>query len=87
MDDYHIQQTLERTFGWKSDKLKSKVKKSDRNEGAKDVWVSNGYLLKCDGGREETRKMNCFRTYILNHWDVIQVCQKEQRMSPKMPGN
>ena len=72
LDEYHIQQALGRTFGWKSDKLKGKVKKAIEMKGLKTFELAMDTYESEMEDEKQLEKLNHFRTYILNHWEVIQ---------------
>jgi len=71
LDEYHIQQAINRTFGFKKNKWKNKVRKA-----LKEFNLDNFMLIldtyECHLEDEKTiKKIDKFRTYILNHWDYI----------------
>lgn len=83
LDDYHIQQALGRTFGWKTDKLKSRVKKAIEEQNSKAFKLAVDTYESTLEDEKQLEKLNRFRTYILNHWDVIQDWRKRTENVPE----
>jgi len=71
LDEYHIQQSINRTFGYRKNEWKDKIREALRNYDLdKFTLILDTYesQLECD---EEIENVTKFRTYILNHWGFI----------------
>src|SRR5690625_2066379 len=71
LDEYHIQQSINRTFGYRKNEWKDKIREAIRNyDFDKFTLILDTYesQLECD---EEIENVTKFRTYILNHWGYI----------------
>lgn len=83
LDEYHIQQALGRTFGWKTNKLKSKAEKAIESKDLKAFELATDTYESTLDEEKQVEKLNRFRTYILNHWDVIQDWRKRTENVPE----
>ena len=83
LDTYHIEQDINRTFGYKKNKWKDKIRKSLKELNLEDFkLILDTYESNLeDEGKIE--KVNEFRTYILNHWDYILDWRERVESAPK----
>src|SRR5690625_1737557 len=71
LDAYHIQQAVNRTFGYKKNKWKDKVRNALKEYKLDEFkLVLDTYESKLED-EKQVKKVSKFRTYILNHWDYI----------------
>src|SRR5690625_1486533 len=71
LDAYHIEQAINRTFGYKKDKWKDKIRNALKEHNLDDFKL---VLDTCESQLEDEKqieKVGKFRTYILNHWDYV----------------
>ena len=71
LDAYHIEQDINKTFGYKKCEWKDKIREALKEH---DLDKFKLILDTYESGLEEDKaieKVNRFRTYILNHWDYI----------------
>lgn len=83
LDEYHIQQAINRTFGYKKNKWKDKVRKALKEHDLDDfVLILDTYESQLED-EKSIKKVDQFRTYILNHWDYILDWRKRINDAPK----
>jgi len=83
LDEYHIQQAINRTFGYKKSKWKDKVRKALKEHDLDDfVLILDTYESQLED-EKSIKKVDQFRTYILNHWDYILDWRKRINDAPK----
>jgi len=71
LDAYHIEQDINRTFGYKKNKWKEKIRKALKEHNLDDFkLILDTYESKLED-EKKIEKVGKFRTYILNHWDYI----------------
>src|SRR5690625_4489134 len=71
LDAYHIEQAINRTFGYKKNKWKDKIRNALKEHNLDDFKL---VLDTCESQLEDEKqieKVGKFRTYILNHWDYV----------------
>lgn len=83
LDAYHVQQALGRTFGWKTTPLKSRVKKAIETKDMDAFKLGIDTYESTLEDEKQLERVNRFRTYILNHWDVIQDWRKQVKNVPE----
>ena len=83
LDAYHIGQALNRTFGWKKNNYKQKVKTAIESYNLDNfkLWVDSYESTLED--EKKIEKVNEFRTYILNHWEFVRDWRERIDHSPE----
>jgi len=71
LDEYHIQQNLNRTFGYRKNEWKEKIREALKNHDLdRFTLILDTYESQLENDKE-IEKVTKFRTYILGHWDFI----------------
>lgn len=71
LDEYHIQQDINRTFGYRKNEWKDKVREALKEHDLdKFTLILDTYESQLEMDKD-IEKVTKFRTYILNHWDYI----------------
>ncbi len=83
LDEYHIQQAINRTFGYKQSKWKDKIREALKESNLdRFTLVLDTYESRLED-KKSIEKVAKFRTYILNHWDYILDWRKRIDDAPK----
>src|SRR5699024_4161055 len=83
LDEYHIQQAINRTFGYKKNKWKDKIRAALKEANLDDfTLVLDTYESQLED-EKAIEKVDKFRTYILNHRDYISDRRKRIDDAPK----
>ena len=83
LDEYHIQQAINRTFGYKKNKWKDKIREAVKETNLDDfTLILDTYESQLED-EKLIEKVDKFRTYILNHWDYISDWRKRTNDAPK----
>ena len=71
LDDYHIKQAVNRSFGWKMNEFKKNVQRAiiEKDLVNFNLWLDTFESTLQD--KQEIKRVSEFRTYILNHWERI----------------
>lgn len=71
LDEYHIQQSVNRTFGYRKNEWKDKIRKALKEHDREQfTLILDTYESQLEH-EKEIEKVNKFRTYIENHWDYV----------------
>lgn len=71
LDAYHIEQAINRTFGYKKNEWKDKIRKALEVRNLDDfTLILDTYESMLEDEKKIERVLK-FRTYIINHWDYI----------------
>ena len=71
LDAYHIQQAVNRTFGYKKSKWKDKIRETFKESNLDEFKLILDTYESILEDEKHIEKVGKFRTYILNHWDYI----------------
>ena len=83
LDAYHIQQAVNRTFGYKKNKWKDKVRNALKEYKLDEFkLILDTYESKLED-EKQVKKVSKFRTYILNHWDYVSDWRERADDPPK----
>ena len=83
LDAYHIEQDINRTFGYKKSKWKDKIRKALQEDKLEDFkLILDTYESNLED-EKQIEKVGKFRTYILNHWDYISDWRERIDGAPK----
>src|SRR5699024_11420209 len=71
LDAYHIQQAVNRTFGYKKSKYKDMVREALEKSNFDDFTLAVDTYESTLEDEKSIEKVGKFRSYIVNHWDYI----------------
>lgn len=71
LDAYHIQQAVNRTFGYKQSDWKDKIREALEEHNLDEFTLILDTYESTLETEKAIKKVNEFRTYILNHWDFL----------------
>ena len=83
LDAYHIQQAVNRTFGYKKSKYKDMVREALEKSNFDDFTLAVDTYESTLEDEKSIEKVGKFRSYIVNHWDYISDWRKRVDDPPK----
>src|SRR5690625_2232608 len=82
LDAYHIQQSINRTFGYRKSKWKRKVRQALKDHDKDQLTVILDTYESQLEDEAHIEKLNEFKGYIFNHWDYIPDWRTRIKHSP-----
>ena len=82
LDAYHIEQAINRTFGYKKTEWKDKIRKALENINLEDFKLIVDTYESTQNDEKKIKSISDFRTYILNHWEYIQDWRERAESPP-----
>src|SRR5690625_25959 len=82
LDAYHIQQSINRTFGYRKSKWKRKVRRALKDHDKDQLTVILDTYESQLEDEAHIEKLNEFKGYIFNHWDYIPDWRTRIKHSP-----
>src|SRR5699024_2480734 len=83
LDAYHIQQDVNRTFGYKKSKYKDMVREALEKSSFDDFTLAVDTYESTLEDEKSNEKVVKFRSYLVNHWDYISDWRKRGDDPPK----
>src|SRR5699024_3588842 len=85
LDAYHIQQAVNRAFGYKKSKYKDMVREGLEKSSFDDFTLSVETYESTHEDEKSIEKVAKCRSYIVNHWDYISGWRKRVDDPPEEP--
>src|SRR5690625_4149576 len=82
LDAYHIEQAINRTFGYKKNEWKDKIRKALEYNNLEDFKLIVDTYESAQDDEKKIKRISDFRTYILNHWEYIQDWRERAESPP-----
>ena len=83
LDAYHIEQAINRTFGYKKSDWKDKIRKALETCNLDEFTLILDTFESTLEDEKKMKKVTEFRSYILNHWDYISDWRERIQDPPK----
>jgi len=82
LDAYHIEQAINRAFGYKKTEWKDKIRKTLEDSKLDEFKLILDTYESTQEDEKKIKRINDLRTYILNHWEYILDWRKRVKNPP-----
>jgi hypothetical protein len=83
LDAYHIEQAINRAFGYKKTEWKDKIRKALEDSNLDEFKLILDTYESKQEDEKKIKRIGELRTYILNHWEFIQDWRKRAECPPE----